>query len=198
MKTQSTLISVCLLFFVLRLHGVETSTQLLSIPDGPGWGVGLGTGMASMDDHLGWSVQVDATKPISGPVPMNMGIELAYSQLPWSGGLDPYKSFGVNTIEGEGQFLQVSSTFQFLLPIAGVYGFTPYLGVSLGPTVYLARGVSETGDVAHETRVFASALLRPGLRFNGMSFWSFEIEPRFGLLGDRLVFLPRLHVTWEI
>jgi hypothetical protein len=65
----------------------------------------------------------------------------------------------------------------------------PYLGFSVGPYFYYAR-TGNNGSSASELDLYFEFLVRPGITIQVAPNFSFNFEPKFGVLHSSAIFLP--------
>jgi hypothetical protein len=156
---------------------------------GPGLQLTLGPGLVVYSGKY-----ATAAKGGSWGVSLNAGVVTeATPHSSWFVGAD----LGVNSWD----FASVDDTVRFsaigfqMLPTT-YYRFDPlaeqwhpYVGVSLGPNLYLAKSTI-AGVSGSEYTVYLELLFRPGLTFQAAKDLSLNVEPKFGFMGSAFIFQP--------
>ena len=69
-----------------------------------------------------------------------------------------------------------------------------YIGVSMGPNIWIQSFPSSTLTSSSETKVFFEFLFRPGIEVALSDKVGFLFEPKFGIIKTSFVFLPQMNV----
>jgi hypothetical protein len=152
--------------------------------------VSVGGGASYFNGNTGWGVTGGVQKRISDDMPLYAGIDLGINV--WN-----FNSSVAATSEG---------AFGIALLPSLVYGFSlkdmknlrPYIGLALGPQLYIEnRNIAGVGNNS-DTRVYLEALVRVGANLAISDGVSLNLEPKFGLMGGRFVFLPTASAVFGI
>jgi len=68
----------------------------------------------------------------------------------------------------------------------------PYIGLSVGPNIYIESATNGAGQTRTETRVLLEALFRVGANFALSRSFALNIEPKMGMLRSEFIFLPQV------
>jgi len=178
------------------LWAAESQTSLIRPDSGRSWQVSAGSGLGLFAGQVGWGVGLGVSRGGGIPTPFWMGIDLGVYQFDYEGASDPLKPFAFTPKSGAATLVQVLPSFVWDLPVAGWPGLIPYLGLSVGPAVYLARADSAAGARAHESFVGLAAYVRPGLRAQIAPSLNLSLEGKVGIFRSRTVFLPQFALAW--
>jgi hypothetical protein len=192
------------LFLALALwlspsFAAESQTTLIRPDAGTRWEVSVGSGLGLFDGQVGWGLDMGVARGGGIPTPFWMGLDLAIYRWDYDAGQDPLKPFAFSPVSSGATFVQILPTFLWDFPLLAWPGLVPYVGLSVGPAVYLADGNHAQGPNvygAHETLVGLAAYLRPGLRAALAPSLNLVLEGKLGLFRSRPVFLPQFALAW--
>lgn len=170
---------------------LDSQTALVVPDSGPRWEVSAGSGLGLLDGQVGWGLNVSVARGGVLPTGFWMGLDIAVYRWDFGSVADPLKPFSFSPLTADATLVQVLPTFIWDLPVAGWSGVTPYLGLSVGPAVYLAAGDSREGNRAHESLVGLAAYIRPGLRAALAPSLQLTLEAKLGMFRSRTIFLPQ-------
>ncbi|MBI1861395.1 MAG: hypothetical protein HYR96_10805 [Deltaproteobacteria bacterium] len=155
----------------------ESSTSAIFAKDFP-FILALGPGLAFKDDKTGWAFNLSGASQINVDYPVFVGLDTAVNI--WR-----------PTDEESETAIQILPTAYFLFEVMNSNEFYPYFGISVGPNVV----VSSTGtgeQVQTRTNLNFSVLFRPGFAVALASNAWFHFEPKAGIYGGRMIFLPQV------
>lgn len=189
-------VALALVLWAFSAVGAESQTSLIQPDSGRTWNVSVGSGLGLFAGQVGWGVGVGVARSGGIPTPFSMGLDLAAYRFDYDGASDPMKPFAFTAASGSATFIHLLPTFVWDFPLLNWPGLTPFLGLSVGPAVYLAQGTSAQGSVAHESFVGLTAYLRPGLRATIAPSLQLSLEGKVGFFRSRTVFLPQFALAW--
>ncbi len=188
--------ALAFVFCTATLTAAESQTSLIRPDSGRTWQVSAGSGLGLFSGQVGWGVGLGISRGGGIPTPFWMGLDLAVYRFDYEGASDPMKPFAFTAKSGAATLVQMLPTFVWDIPVVGWPGLTPYVGLSVGPAVYLASGDSEAGARAHESFVGLAAYLRPGVRALLAPSLNLSLEGKVGIFRSRTVFLPQFALAW--
>lgn len=152
--------------------------------------VTAGAGLALYDGATGWAINVGALHEVYPNFLVGADLGLNF--------------FGSNTVSTPAASLSSSSTGIQLLPTA-IYRFNvgqsrmvfPYIGLSVGPNVFLSK-ISSGANSTTGTRVLFEALLRPGIYTRVSDVVVLNVEGKLGLLDSNFIFLPQVNIVFSL
>ncbi len=150
--------------------------------------INVGGGASYYNGNTGWNISGGISKRITSDMPLFAGVDLGINM--WS--------FNSSVAAASQGAMGIS-----LLPSL-IYGFSfkdmknlrPYIGLAAGPMLYMEN--SNIAGVGNNTRVFLEILIRAGANLAISDSVSLNLEPKFGILGGRFVFLPSANAVFGI
>ena len=158
--------------------------------------VSAGFGLAMLDGELGWGLTAGAAQEVSTGLPFYMGLDLGFHLWNRRNQTDPLKTLAEPVEAGTVASLQILPTFyyQFMLPMAPAA--IPYLGISIGPSLYFSGGTTASGAELRELAVYPAVLFRPGLHVVVSDDAGVTLEPKMGILKSEFLFVPQVSAIW--
>ena len=169
---------------VKRASGEKVTSEAIPSPSSSDIFLSVGPGMAFQKGNTGWSLNAGGVRQLEPGSPIFIGADLALSMF-------SYSMFGAPSTGGTGLLVAPTAFYRFSFPSQTM--FYPYLGLSVGPQFYFERG-----NGASNASVYFSALLRPGVFTKLTNQVALNLEPKFGVIGGDLVFLPQIQAVFTL
>lgn len=156
-----------------------------------------GPGLAVFNGNTGWALNIGGLKEVGEDANLFVGADLGLNFWNYSG-----------ATPGFGSAYPTGATAIQLLPTA-IYRvrfnkdstFFPYIGLSVGPNVYIERSTTTVAGIAQSTSstsVLFQALLRPGF-YTGLSRTiGLQVEGKLGILLLEFIFLPQVSAAFTL
>ena len=164
-----------------------TATSAIFSKDYP-FIMGLGPGLAFLDDRTGWSFNIHGASQLNADLPIFVGLDAAINI--WKT-IKNDQSRETDSDIG----IQVLPTAFYIFEVMNTRDLYPYFGISIGPNV-MVRQKGAGDNLDSTTSLSLSVLFRSGLAVSlGSNSW-FHFEPKFGLLGGKMLFLPQMTMAF--
>lgn len=162
--------------------------------------VGAGVGFAILDGEIGWGPNIAATFESDAGSRFFMGVDIALHQ--WvlrEPSSDPLRLLPRNLIASKTTAIQVLPTFVYRFFTPMFPAAIPYIGLSIGPNIYITEGSSHSAsDPVSQTHIFAEALFRFGVHMLVTENIFIALEPKLGLLKSQFILLPQASAVWTL
>ncbi len=147
----------------------------------------IGPGLALYGGNTGWAINTGALIRVEQNSPIFVGADL---------GVDFWTFNSTTTLaKSSATGFQLLPTAIYRFRMADLHNFFPYVGVSVGPNVYVERSTSTAGVQTSATSVLFEALLRPGVYTSLTDSIALNIEAKFGVLRSEFIFLPQINAV---
>lgn len=150
-----------------------------------------GPGLAMHGGNLGWAINFGALSQMSGHQNLFYGLDAGLNFWSFQAATAPIASISTSATG-----VQLLPTVLYRFEIAGPSIF-PYIGLSVGPNLYLERQ-SLGGGTQTNTTLYLESLVRPGFFTQLGKTVSLQVEAKFGLLGTNFIFLPQANVVFAL
>lgn len=153
----------------------QTKAAVPAINEGTGdVYLSAGLGLPIYDGNLGWGVQLGGLTRATADQPLYVGADIGLNFWSFSSPSGGPSSSATS--------VQLLPTAIYRFEWAGMPSVHPFLGLSVGPNIYKAKGT--------DSRVLFQALVRPGVYTDISKTVALMIEPKFGILRSDFIFLP--------
>ena len=164
----------------------SNQTSVESIWVGPGVAIYNGSYNQVLEKgNVGLATNFSWVTPLNPSYPIYVGADAALNF--WN-----TTANGTRNISGTGVQLLATAIYKFTLP--PIPKIHPYLGLSLGPHIYIGQTISGTST----TSAFVELLFRPGIQWELSSSLAANFEPKFGVLNSDFMIIPQLTLALAI
>ncbi len=157
-----------------------------------------GLGMPMVAGRVGIGAQVGVVYQIDPALPFYAGLDLGIHR--WglvAIGRDPLAILPRNGLNVVATSIQLLPTFIYRFSLREIPEIIPYLGLSVGPNVYIADS-DGPGKPFTQTEILAEIIIRPGINIVATEEIGVTVEPKLGWLRSHFLFSPQVNLSWAM
>lgn len=139
---------------------------------------------------MGFLMGVGVAARVSHTVPLYVGADLGVGFLG-----DVAAPFTPTVTNTGATLVQMMPTIYYRSTVASLPNVRTYLGISIGPNIFVQSVPTTTATSSSETKVYFQCMLRPGVDLALSNQVSLLFEPKLGVLRSAFIFNPQIGVV---